>query len=118
MSLCSEEDEAGVPGVKQSAVPLFSQHLLTVEQLRDIVVDADIQASVNDFLKGLSTQMFARSVVAKILDRGSSGAELLGSLRNLLTLPLISVCRMKERGVGKGSSQGFTLWRREGSELS
>ncbi|KAK7091121.1 uncharacterized protein [Littorina saxatilis] len=41
---------------------LFSQQLLTVEQLNEITVDADIQSSVDEFLKGLTQQMFARIV--------------------------------------------------------
>ena len=49
-----------VASLKQSNTPLFSQHLLTVEQLDEISVDPDIQASVTEFLKGLTTQMFAR----------------------------------------------------------
>ena len=46
--------------LKPTTTPLFSQHLLTVEQLAEISVDPDIQASVTEFLKGLTTQMFAR----------------------------------------------------------
>ncbi|PVD32584.1 hypothetical protein C0Q70_08026 [Pomacea canaliculata] len=44
------------------APPLYSQGLLTVEQLSQVAVDADIQAAVSEFLSGLSTQMFARIV--------------------------------------------------------
>ncbi|XP_076456556.1 uncharacterized protein LOC143290888 [Babylonia areolata] len=48
--------------LKQSTIPLFSQQLLTVEQLIQVTVDPDIQTSVDHFLKGLSDQMFARIV--------------------------------------------------------
>lgn len=43
-------------------VPLYSGHLLTVDQLTQVEVDADIQVAVTQFLKGLTTQMFARIV--------------------------------------------------------
>nr|KAG5699939.1 hypothetical protein BaRGS_018238 [Batillaria attramentaria] len=44
------------------ALPLFSRQILTVEQLSQIQVDPDIQVAVSEFLKGLTTQMFARIV--------------------------------------------------------
>jgi hypothetical protein len=61
IQLCAElwrEDSGGVRVA--GTVPVFGQHLLTVEQLTKVKVDADIQSAVNEFLKGLTTQMFAR----------------------------------------------------------